>query len=725
MKEILSTSSPKRRALSLGLLALCWAPTVFAQSSLEAWHSDGQTWLVWQHDRDFAEHDTYEIYHSNAPITSLDDAQRVGRIFPADWEARRLGIGTPNATWTIPDGDGGQRALRRDEALFVFTPHEARDDHFAVVAHGETTIRPDCASGPVAGSLDPVRCHVVDQGVDEGFPYTTYALWIDGRDDFDSGRPDFHVMGNSGVNGIGRVFNVYEPVAGLPSEPMPMVIGLHGGGGSHWTFSPARSEDVRMDLVVDDGLYLTFDNPIHGYMNVRGTPMVTTINTRWFGYWDGFDRFDPDGGLPDDDAIVFNYTQRYMDFVLQWMVDHRGVDPNRRSIFGGSMGGRGAGIYGRWNPDALSAVQNMVGAFTMSNGAYQARMQGSPEMDLLTNTGITMSQVYWPSDPIWDDRDLPFTRFVYGTNDGSHGWINKPTAFAEIDARRWGAHIYWDERRHSANNGGWDDAHWVDNPRLDPANMTVWRSDLSFPAFSQVDHDVFTEGRQPDPGPDQPEPAGDPWGTWGGHLEWIAGSALDQSDRWGITLRIISQSPFAADVPESDIAMTEITPRRTTAFAPPEDTPVWWSLVRVEDEARLQSGVVRAAADGSVTAPDVVLWKEPLRFQMIVTDAPPLEVPTPTAGDLALGTATGFTPGAEVILALSLTGNTPSLTPYGWMELSAPVVELPPVRADADGRVDWAQVVPESYRASLLHLQAVEPAQGRSRLSTPVSLYVH
>ena len=701
------------------------ATGAWAQSGLEGWHAEGQTWLVWQHDRDFAEHDTYEIYQASAPIESLESAQRVGRILPADWEAWRLQLQRPGATWTLPDAAGGRRTLSSGEALFVFTPHAVRDDYFAVVAHGESEIRPGCAVGPVRGSLAPVTCHVVDQGSDAGHAYTTYALWIDGRADFESGRANFPVMGNEGVCGVASLFNVYEPSTGLPAEPMPMVAGLHGGGGSFRSFSPDRSEDVRLDLSVEDGLYVTFDNPFYSYMDVRGVHQVTATNARWFGHWDGFDRFAPEGGLPPADGIVFNYTQRYIDFVFQWMVEHRGVDPNRRALFGASMGGRGVSFYSRWNPDVLSVAHDMVGAFTMSDGAYQARMQGTPEMDLITNTGLSMSELYWPSHPIWSDRDLPFMRFIYGTEDSSHGWEGKPTAFADIDALRWGAHIYWDERDHSAAGGGWDDAHWVGNPRHDPARMTGHRGDVSFPAFSQVDHQVFEAGRQPDLGPAQAEPAGDPWGTWGGHLEWIPGSILDQVDHWAVSLRGIDRSPFPADIPESDVAMVDITPRRTLAFGPPEGTPVWWSLVCIDGGARLQSGVVRPGPEAPVTVPDVVLTKEPSRLMLSLPDEPTLELPTPIAGMLGTAEAQGFTPGAQVILALSVTGNSPTLTPYGWMELSDPVIEFPPQATDAQGHLHWERMVPEKYRASAMHLQAVEPRPGGSRLSTPVSLYVH
>jgi hypothetical protein len=67
------------------------------------------------------------------------------------------------------------------------------------------------------------------------------------------------------------------------------------------------------------------------------------------------------------------------------------------------------------------------------------------------------------------------------------------------------------------------------------------------------------------------------------------------------------------------------------------------------------------------------------------TGGPALRVLNLVAGETASLTVAGVTPLASQVIGLSLTGPGPVPTPYGSLLLSAPVVVLPPVPADASG----------------------------------------
>jgi hypothetical protein len=75
---------------------------------------------------------------------------QTGRIFEKDWTAHKLKLAWDSTlTWTIPDGSGGSFTLRDNEVLFVYTPHEAIPEFFAVMRDGESVIGVQNSVGPV------------------------------------------------------------------------------------------------------------------------------------------------------------------------------------------------------------------------------------------------------------------------------------------------------------------------------------------------------------------------------------------------------------------------------------------------------------------------------------------------------------------------------------------------------------------------------------------------
>jgi hypothetical protein len=232
-----------RLVAALALLAAA-CPQAHGQTDVRAWSAAGQVFVVWKVDTELPL--TYDVYRSTSSITSTAQGTLAGRVFQPEWSGTRLKIVSGQATWRVPTVSGGTYQLAANEGLFVFTPRAAANEHFAVVRNGSTVIT---AANRTASSIavaydpasQPVSCHLQLAGVTtRGYPFRTYAMWVDGRDDPSDARPDYPVMANAAKHGAPHVFTVYEPKAGLPVGPFPATVCLHGGGpsGTHWSWAP-------------------------------------------------------------------------------------------------------------------------------------------------------------------------------------------------------------------------------------------------------------------------------------------------------------------------------------------------------------------------------------------------------------------------------------------------------------------------------------------------------
>jgi hypothetical protein len=522
-----------RPTLALALTFVALSARAVAQLDLRVWNEDGQTWLRWTDDQTFSGAESWSIYRSTAPITDVANAELIAKAYPQDVHAAFLKAALPSATWSVPDPDSsGTLAIAANEALFVYTPRAALDEYFAVVKTGSTSLSPENTYGPVAQALDLVVPHAQFSGTDAGHPYTVYALWIDGDTDEASGRPDFPVMGNASFRGCARLFCAFEPAAGLPSAPMPMVAFLHGGDGNYWNYRPSKSVDHQINAHVSDGLYVTFDDRswIRGAAPFADAPFE--FRSRWFGFARTFDRFESPDLVPPDDDVVVDTTPRFLDYAFDWLISARGVDSERIAVAGLSMGGRGTSIYVRCRPERVSAATMFVPPIEQDDQPGWDAMYGAPGQNLATPFGVGYEDLLRFDQPLVP-TDLPFARIVSGTSDDKVGWIGIPGAYRAVDLQAFGWDLYWDEREHTNDAGGWIGAHFNGSPRLQVPWLTRYRRDRSFPAIHGVDHGVQFAGTQPDPGGDVLPANGNPWGTWGGWFEWDDATLEDTSRSLG------------------------------------------------------------------------------------------------------------------------------------------------------------------------------------------------
>lgn len=606
-------------AIISGFLFFPFIQPANAQKNLRGWHKNGQTFLVWEETspRPY----TFDVYKSKAPISNLEKAELIGRVFWEDWSGLRLKIGNLGASWIIPDeGDGTYKLNYWNEGLFVYTAHEAFPEYFAVVKHEAISPEPNgslATVGPIEQSLDPIQCYSQYTGTTHtGSDYTLWAFWLDGRQDQDDSRDGFPIMGNATANGTAALFAVAEPLSRESiNEPVPVVIVTHGTGdiSSYNDFISAGCEVVYFDVALQDAKLVSIDDNLYVLKEGLFGQSILGQNTQWFGYWNEFDRFNLAVEYPPDDALIVDYTVRKVKFITDWVIENEGVDEHRISFLGYSGGASGANYLVRLYPEMFSAVANFVPVFTNWENPYSQYLLGTSEQNLQTNIfdGMGITDLHWPTFGL-EENELPFSKYISGKNENTELWSIKIAAYAALNELRTGVQIFWDERMHASE---YDTAHWNLCPRLRAQELTRYRNDQSFPAFSNDDSDPSISGRQPDMGNGNPED-GDPWGTWGGFFDWDTGSVIDTPDLWSVTLYMIYDSDFENDIAPYSRILTDITIRRAQQFLPESGSSLRATLTRISDDELLYDALSDVTSDFPPTFTKVPLTKDPSIFEV-------------------------------------------------------------------------------------------------------------
>jgi hypothetical protein len=81
-------------------------------------------------------------------------------------------------------------------------------------------------------------------------------------------------------------------------------------------------------------------------------------------------------------------------------------------------------------------------------------------------------------------------------------------------------------------------------------------------------------------------------------------------------------------------------------------------------------------------------------------------------GSTATATITGAMPGGNILIGYSLTGAGPTVTPYGSVDMSAPITAMPMQTADFFGDLTLQVPVPTRASGQVLYSQAVDLGSG-------------
>ncbi len=650
----------------LALSFLFVVSLVEAQTNVRAWYADGQVWVVWQFEAPLPE--TYAIFAKPTSFTSTDNATQVGRLFREEYLPSALKEQVDTAlTYKIPNATGGSYQLKSDEALFVFTPHQAGQLFFAVKKWGETAvsaqnITPNAVPFQYDPAGDPVECHLQKTFVspfDPGYLCFAFYSWADGRQNQWENRPDFPVMANAAKNGMPSFFMVSAPMGLDTTGGIPLTVWLHGGGGRARESLAGSRLDVRLNP--KKGILLAHNDDLFGYLltfYLTGDESVS----KHFGWRKNYDPFT--GAAPTAIDTVVNYTQRRYLWTDEWFVKNYHVDPLRININGHSMGSRGATMMAKAFPDhfASATMFNNGGPIDEPPSAIDV-VYGSAATPFPTNlTDYDGKTVVFHQCPDYNTRlsnrrDLPLMRYFHAKNDtnGSNGWDKELVAqFRAADSLGWGAQLSWSEREHGIDTGkDWND-HWTHGNG--PTEQTVvddvayeelaFRADVSYPAF--FNHRL--DPKNNDPGDGTPgtgaSGVGDDWGTWGGYHRWE--NVQEIAAGWQATAWLESGATYGNDNCPENSLLADMAIRRPQVFKPLTGKNLNWVVKDAANGQVLQSGATIVKADNLVVIPQIEVFREAVRKVKITVFDPTvstsetegvskLEVfPNPTDGVLFL-----------------------------------------------------------------------------------------
>lgn len=639
-----------KKTLIILTLLVCTTP-LFAQTNIRAWNASGQVFVVWELDADNPL--IYQIYFSNNDVSSTVNAQKVGSVFEPEWLGERLKEANPNARWRIPNGNGGLYQLTANEGLFVYTPHDTMTRYIYVVKDNSTVLNPSLrieqplliTYNPVT---DPVTCHVQLSGITgQGFPFTIYAMWVDGQDNPYDARPDFPVMANRAKNGAPHVFAVFRPEddATFPATNRPAVVCLHGGGqqGSYWSYAPNSFHYGNTGNAPVDGYSITFDDRI--FLSNNGVVNLDRP-TNWFGWHTQLNATTAINAPAN--AVVVPYTLRRLDWTIDWLIhdSELAMDSTRIAIMGNSMGGTGTLLLSRWRPNRFSAASSFVPPHYTPETA--GRLFGTTQTNLKTTEvgpdgdTLRVNDFFDASvriSPV--QRDYCLTRIYRGRCDDAAEWgAQHVQLFNTLNDLGIGVHLYWDNRDHTASDWDTDDpqttcndiGQWVSPNRTERCEVSYqskFRSNQSYPGFSNDDQDVNSPGIQPELGNGDIND-GAPWGTWSGYYDWEVNTIKDTVNRWECTLFLVGQSDVAIDNYPGDSARCDVSVRKPQLFLPQSSQTLNWRLIDLSDNSTLQSGTIAPDENGVVKVDNLMITKEPNLRRLII------ETPS-TLGDTQVG----------------------------------------------------------------------------------------
>jgi pimeloyl-ACP methyl ester carboxylesterase len=415
-----------------------------------------------------------------------------------------------------------------------------------------------------------------------------------------------------------------------------MTFGFHGGEGNFHLWRPGLFPNI--DLTINEGIFVA----PHDTLYFQSGGSVTEQTTGWFGYWPGMDPFNivPNTNPPAD-AVVSDYTQRKVNWIRQWLLRggdlNYNIDPNRISLMGHSMGGRGISIFARRNPERYSACHMFTPAFRdvfPTNPLY-----GVEALNLPTNVigpgGATMhmNDIFdWTQPLSRSQRDLCLTRIYSGKSDAVIGWNSTIVGeFTEANDSAMGFHLFWDSRPHGISN--WSQspyfAEWIVPVRTDRGSARSaqrYRSNQSFPGFYNDDQNITSAGRQPDPGNGTPA-NGDAWGTWSGYYDWDSASIVDSQKTWSCTRWLVGNSLTSVDNCPSLAARVSIAVRKPQMFKLSAIYPFRWTLKRVDTGAVLSSGIGFTDENGVVKVQNLLIAREDVFKSRLEIDRLPIPKP--------------------------------------------------------------------------------------------------
>jgi hypothetical protein len=279
------------------------------------------------------------------------------------------------------------------------------------------------------------------------------------------------------------------------------------------------------------------------------------------------------------------FSERYMEFLIRWILEKYSID---RSRISGSLL-----YFGLRHPEIFPRMS--FGSYTAT---YDYRWApGSPAhlgpRGIRTVDGEDAWEMYSVGGYVlkYPGRDIPFLICISGTGkDRGHtsefGWQDDPRGWAALQEARQPFAASW--------SGGGDPQGFSRMFSPMPWNSTI-------PAFSRCSLDN---------NPGNGDPAdGDYYGQINGYLLWDSGDSLDGAGRWEMTVFLTGNCPRAG-------CSVDITPRHTRRFKPSPGERYRFTNTRLDTRRTIESGEVAADRWGLVTLKQVTVGKTRNRIRI-------------------------------------------------------------------------------------------------------------
>ncbi len=551
----------KIRTLYYLLVGLMNTVTVEAAivTKLQANYRDGQVFLAWQNPN--LTNQLYKVYRSTVAFTSADQlnsANYIGEV--RDSSSKNLRRSRIEQKAIFYRWQAQSEPLPSHIGLYVVTCTENGHFYYAVTVT-------DLATGVEDKTLLPSK-NTLSNPVSEfvAFPQPVWqdsVIW--GSDvahmyvQFGDNRQSLYQRTFNGQGSYG--YNFFLIRRGQ-TERYPLYVFLEG---------------IRQNALVGNGLdefanitncYIMGLDDWIPYPDGYGTDAGKT--TSWVGYHEHYDMYSANNPTPSSGRVVI-YTQHRIIHSIEWARKYLPIDTNRIYLVGVSTGGFGALITANLIPEKIagmyvvahpSALQSGDGWHTQLWGLASTNLKTNvPDFKVRTDTIRIMNLMnisYLFGRNV--HRALPPIYGVYGKNDNTVGWKDKPAFFDSAQAYGVPAVFYWDQRQHDGTN-----ANFLDSETMPPfASMA---SNLTYP--------VFTKNSSNGTPGNGKKNNGDAYGTINGLMHWQMLEETKCSLRMHLSLKdYYVGGQLASNQPES--CTTDITFKRLQTFKPQPGKAISW-----------------------------------------------------------------------------------------------------------------------------------------------------
>lgn len=523
------------------------------EKQLKVNHQHGQTFIAW-HDKNIVKENIfkYNIYRFDKPITNKN-------ISKATIEIRGLYLNSAkifDELWSLKDLSKssiskyslnyGKPAFRENTVLGVVTIKKERHSFYAVLPvneKGELLTKVLLGQNSMTtslkentGDIQPIlRTKAIDSS-----PYCHFT---------DKAKLPLvlklHPL-RGDISGYGDIYDYFGKEKWGWRQGLPGVFSVKERRGFNGNFLNVESHSLA------------------------ATPKGNLLTTWWYGYscvpqWASHKK-----------PKAYPFTERKLDWLLEWSIKKYKADRQRIYCTGSSMGGWGTVAYALRRPKVFAAVFPLLPQFRRG-GCPKLEKLKDGEKTIIFDSNKTFSEMI--DSVAWVSRrhnDLPFIGWSIGRNDGHGAWKDQIDMVNVLTKHKYGFAFAWNNGGHSEGRSPFSQIE-----RYYPKEK--FRLNLSFPAFGNSSlNDNLGNGDKTN---------GDLSG--GINMGFFWDDPIETSTSWSIEIsNELNKKSMAVDV----------TPRRCQKFKVKKNESYVW---KTNDG---KSGKIKSDEFGLITVKNVIIF---------------------------------------------------------------------------------------------------------------------